>query len=50
METRLVKALRRRPVALLLLTYDEALATRLEATIGRLDRGRLLVDQVSAAG
>lgn len=50
METRLVKALRRRPVALLLLTYDEALAQRLEATIGRLDRGRLLVEQPSAAG
>lgn len=50
METRLVKALRRRPVALLLLTYDEALAKRLEATIGRLDRGRLLVDEASAAG
>jgi ABC-type multidrug transport system ATPase subunit len=50
METRLVKALRRRPVALLLLTYDERLAQRLEATIGRLDRGRLVVEQPSAAG
>jgi ABC-type multidrug transport system ATPase subunit len=50
LETRLVKALRRRPIALLLLTHHQGLAERLGATIGRLHQGRLAAASASAAG
>lgn len=41
LESRLIKALRRRPMALLLLTHQEGLAARIEAPIRRLSHGRL---------